>query len=60
MPGTTIAIAAYYTHLDDSIYPDAKTFKPFRFSDMEGDSGHWVAPSANYLPFGVGRHLWWV
>jgi len=54
-PGTTIAIAAHYTHLDNAIYAEANTFKPFRFADS--DNGYFVTPSDDYLPFGVGRHL---
>ena len=61
--GTRIAIAAHSTHLDEAIYPEAKTFQGFRFAKMmdnKGQSSQMVTASQDYLPFGVGRHMWLV
>jgi len=56
--GTRIAIAAHSTHLDEAIYPEAKTFQGFRFTTMnKGQSSQMVTASQDYLPFGVGRHM---
>jgi len=56
--GTRIAIAAHSTHLDEAIYPEARTFQGFRFATMDkGKSSQMVTASQNYLPFGVGRHM---
>lgn len=59
--GTRIAIAAHSTHLDEVIYPEARSFQGFRFVTMDkGQSSQMVTASQNYLPFGVGRHMWLV
>ncbi|KAF8799220.1 cytochrome P450 [Phlegmacium glaucopus] len=56
--GARIAIAAHSTHLDEAIYPEAKTFQGFRFVTMDkGPSSQMVTASQDYLPFGVGRHM---
>jgi hypothetical protein len=60
-PSVVIAVAAHSMHLDNAIYPNAATFDGFRFSNTPGgDKDFFVTPSVNYLPFGVGRHVWLV
>jgi len=61
--GATLAIAGGAIHSDNSIYPDAHEFRPFRFSDLrekDGESAklHSVNTSPEYLVFGHGEHAW--
>ena len=60
--GTHIAVATRAIQLDRSLYENADTFNPFRFSDLEdGDEGfrHQMASATeDYLPFGFGKHTW--
>jgi Cytochrome P450 len=63
--GTLISAVMAPRQLDDKVYPDATTFKGFRFSDMREEEGEdvknqMVATSADYLNFGHGKHAWWV
>jgi Cytochrome P450 len=58
-------VSAAMSHHDDDVYPDAGTFKGFRFSDIreedgEGTKNQMVATSLEFLTFGHGRHSWWV
>ncbi|KAG6908657.1 hypothetical protein DXG01_003751 [Tephrocybe rancida] len=53
--GMTIGVAAWSTHLDDSIYSNAHTFDGFRHAQDE--HSQMVTPSPDFLAFGVGRHL---
>ncbi|TFK88883.1 cytochrome P450 [Polyporus arcularius HHB13444] len=62
IPKNTLVVAASYpTHNDDSIYENAATFDPFRFSRMreedgEGTKHQYVNTSVEYIPFGHGKH----
>ena len=65
IPKGTYVSAATVHHLDNNVYPDAGTFKGFRFSDIRGEDGEgtknqMVATSLDYVPFGHGRHSWCV
>ncbi len=65
IPKNTLVVAASYpTHNDDSIYENAATFDPFRFSRMreedgEGTKHQYVNTSVEYIPFGHGKHAWY-
>ncbi|KAJ7599060.1 cytochrome P450 [Mycena floridula] len=50
--GSYIAVAANAIHLDDANYPDAATFRPFRFSEGSRMS----TTSSSWLLFGHGKH----
>ncbi|KAG6906645.1 hypothetical protein DXG01_012798 [Tephrocybe rancida] len=52
--GTTIGVATWSTHLDDSVYSDAQTFDAMRYVHEESQL---VTPTTNFLAFGLGRHL---
>ena len=61
--GTHIAVATGAIHYDHSLYVNAGTFNPFRFSNLEGgedeDFKHQMASATqDYLPFGIGKHTW--
>ena len=68
--GTFIAVASRAIHMDESIYPRANEFDPFRFSRMRaedtGASGDMapkctmVSLGTNHVPFGYGKHAWCV
>jgi cytochrome P450 len=63
--GALVSAVSPPRHLDDEVYPDAKTFKGFRFSDMrdeegEGAKNQMVATSLDFLTFGHGKHAWCV
>ena len=61
--GTIVAAASYATHFDDAQYEDAETFDPWRFSrtrEGEGVKHQFVTTSPDYIPFGHGRHAWYV
>ncbi|KAI0714847.1 cytochrome P450 [Earliella scabrosa] len=59
--GSIVAAPAVAIHHDDSKYPTASTFDPFRFSRMreaedEGNKHQFVKTSMEFIPFGHGRH----
>lgn len=64
--GTFVTMASKATHTDEEIYPQAHEFNPFRFSAMrEKDNGSeakygMVGLGTNHVPFGHGRHAWYV
>ena len=63
--GTLVVANSFATHRDDAHYPNAGEFDPFRFAriregDGEGTKHQFVATSTSYVPFGVGRHAWYV
>jgi hypothetical protein len=64
--GTLIAIPSGAVHRDGDIYPNPKKFDGFRFTQLHERNGVPVAgqqatsTSAEYFPFGYGRHAWWV
>ncbi|KAL0569818.1 hypothetical protein V5O48_012144, partial [Marasmius crinis-equi] len=55
--GTTVGLAGYYTHHDESTYPSPEEFKHSRFAEM-GDNvkNLMTTPSESFLTFGAGRH----
>ncbi|QBZ65564.1 hypothetical protein PoMZ_12526 [Pyricularia oryzae] len=63
--GVGIMLQAYPVLHDEGIYPDAGTFKPFRFAEARRDESAdyvqrarnaFAATSPDYLAFGHGRH----
>lgn len=67
--GTFVAVASKATHTDENIYPRANEFQPFRFSTMrDKDIGTedmaskygMVSLGTNHVPFGHGKHAWYV
>ena len=64
--GTHIACNAFAVHSQNGNYEDAKKFRPLRFANMrdesaeEGTKHQFVSTSNEYLPFGHGRHAWYV
>ena len=63
--GTSLYAVSGPRHRDEKVYPDATTFKGFRFSDMremEGEStkNQMVSTSPDFLLFGHGKHAWCV
>ena len=72
--GVMVGITASGTHYDNSVYPNADTYEPFRFSDLpniaEGDKSTgkvdrvlkkpspMVSTSDDYLAFSHGSHAW--
>ncbi|KAI0640085.1 cytochrome P450 [Trametes polyzona] len=63
--GTFLAAAAYGIHHDPEVYPDPETFNPFRFAKMRNEEGEGtkhqlVHTSVDFLPFGHGKHAWYV
>jgi cytochrome P450 len=64
-PGTIVSIPASCTHTDERIYPNPNEFDGFRFSKLRKVEGgtakskyQSVSPTSEYLPFGLGRHVW--
>ena len=52
-------------HYDEALYEDAETFDPWRFARMRESEGEstkhqFVNTSVHYIPFGHGRHAWYV
>ena len=63
--GTQIFTAARSVHRNRAVYESPLAFDPFRFARMrEGDSEgvkhQYVSTTPEYLPFGHGRHAWYV
>ena len=61
--GTFIAVASRAIHMDESIYPRANEFDPFRFSRMREGEGQatkhqFVNTAVDFLVFGHGKHAW--
>ena len=72
--GVMVGITASGTHYDDSVYPNADTYEPFRFSNLpdiaEADKSTgkgdrvlkkplpMVTTSDDYLAFSHGSHAW--
>ncbi|KIJ41503.1 hypothetical protein M422DRAFT_780281 [Sphaerobolus stellatus SS14] len=59
--GTIMSAASAIPHLNDEVYPDPKTFDPFRFAKIrekegQGTSNQFVATNNDYLAFGHGKH----
>ena len=62
--GTLFAFAGQATHSDSRNYDRSEQFEPFRFSDLReaGESARhqFVNTSSEYMPFGRGKHAWYV
>ena len=63
--GTFVSIAADATHRDDNLYDEAAKFNPWRFADLREEEGEglkhqMVSTSPQYVPFGHGKHAWYV
>ena len=62
--GTLVAAPSSAIHTDGEIYPNPETFNGFRFAKLREDDGapavgqQATSTSAEYLPFGYGRHAW--
>lgn len=63
--GSVIECASGAIHYDDEYHADAGVFDPFRWSKMRENEGEktkhqMVSTEFEYLPFGHGRHAWYV
>ena len=63
--GTTVAVPMYAIHHDKNIWPDPFKFDPYRSSrvqdqDAGGVKHQMVTSSPEFLPWGYGRHAWYV
>ncbi len=64
--GAHVAALSGPVHMDDQIYEDPLTFKPFRFAEAregansarEAVKNQMVTTSPEHLLFGHGRHAW--
>jgi hypothetical protein len=64
--GTYVAAVARPVHMDEDIYEDPLTFKPFRFAEAregaddakDAVKNQLVTTSLQYLLFGHGKHAW--
>ena len=62
--GTIVAVIHGPVNMDEDIYEDPLTFKPFRFAeacegaDLDGPKNQMVATSLKNLTFGHGKHAW--
>ena len=64
--GTHVGVNALPVHMDEKIYEDPSTFKPFRFAETpegaDDEKGaiknQMVTTSPQYFFFGHGRHAW--
>ena len=64
---TTVAAAAFPTHHDSSVYANPDALDPLRFTklgadgDVRGALKHQtVVTSTAFIPFGHGKHAWYV
>ena len=63
--GTLVAGASTATHRDARNYDNPEVFDPLRFADMRSEEGasikhQFVSTSPEYVPFGHGKHAWYV
>ena len=64
--GTHVASVARAVHLDEKIYEDPLSFKPFRFAEAregvddakDAITNQLTTTSLQYLLFGHGKHAW--
>lgn len=73
-PGTFVSAASRAIHFDSEHYENPEVFDGFRFADPvdsgrmnelgtgngEEPKNHMVTTSSEYLPFGHGKHAWFV
>ncbi|KAF5562056.1 ent-kaurene oxidase [Fusarium napiforme] len=55
-PGVHIEVPMHGIHMDEDLYADAATFKPFRFADGTSPSRSAVTLDESFLGFGYGRN----
>ena len=62
--GTLVMAASGYIQREEETYPEPYEFKPFRFVPEDpaaaGVSQNLATPRPDYLPFGLGKHAWYV
>ena len=59
--GARIQAGITALHHDNALYENPEVFDPFRFAKMGESVKHqFAATSPEYLPFGRGRHAWYV
>lgn len=63
--GTLVTGASTATHSDARNYENPEVFNPLRFAEMRTDEGEgfkhqFVSTSPEYVPFGHGKHAWYV
>lgn len=64
--GSFMPASAYSVHINPDDYPSTEIFNPFRFSGVRDEKEEeslkhqMTATSADYLPFGLGKHAWLV
>ena len=61
--GTLVSAAPYAVHHDDTVYPNANTFDPFRFAHLREQDGQSTqhqlfTTTPVWMGFGHGRHAW--
>ncbi|KAL2844591.1 cytochrome P450 [Aspergillus pseudoustus] len=52
--GSVVGVNAWVFHYDESIFPDAKTFRPERWIEAEEDPARLKVMNETYMPFGLG------
>ena len=63
--GGVVSVASQGVHTDAAYYTNPECFDPWRFADIRDEDGEGVrhqlvATGCEYVPFGHGRHAWWV
>jgi cytochrome P450 len=63
--GNYVYAAAASIHTDENNYPNATQFDPFRFAtlreeDSQNTKNHLVSTATDYIPFGHGKHSWYI
>ncbi|KAL2864771.1 cytochrome P450 [Aspergillus lucknowensis] len=52
--GTVVGVNSWVFHYDESIFPDAKAFRPERWIEAENDPAQLKVMNEMYMPFGLG------
>ncbi|KAL2826445.1 cytochrome P450 [Aspergillus cavernicola] len=52
--GTVVGVNAWVSHNDETVFPDAKTFRPERWIEAETDPARLKIMNELYMPFGLG------
>lgn len=63
--GGFVSAASMTIHHDNEYYSDPEVFDPWRFADLREEEGEglkhqMVSTSLEYIPFGHGKHAWYV
>jgi len=61
--GALISTVFATPHMDSEVYPDPKSFQPFRFAHIRESEGkettnQFAATNPDYIAFGYGKHAW--